>query len=467
MTALRAGAATADITPPVGIAHGNWGAQTHERAAGVDLLLRTTVLALGEEADPVVIADIDVGNLTYEDTKRTREAVSELVDVPTTNVRLSFSHTHSGPTYRRETWIDDGTEMVEPYLESLPHRIAGAAMEAVESMEPVHLAAGSGESIIAINRRFERPEDGRMIVGRNPDGPVDHEVGVLRFDTVDGEPLAAVANYACHPITVGPDNDLITPDFPGPMRRVVEESTGATCLFLQGAGGDVGPIRGVAKGGIDEYKPLGRRLGHEVARVWWRLEPHGREERYVERLESGAPLAVYEYDYEDRPERSHQVVSYDLELPLRDFPPLEEVEADYEEKMAELRRLRESGASESEIQTQAMECRRAEIRRGRVETFGGQSETVFELQAFTLGEDVALVSMPGEPFVRIGMEIKEGSPFEHTLFSGYSNAKHAYVPMPEDYEDGGYEVNTTPFTPEAAGIIVDETLSVLRGLYEA
>jgi len=463
MTALRAGAATADITPPVGIAHGNWGAQTHERAAGVDLLLRTTVLALGEEADPVVIADIDVGNLTYEDTKRTREAVSELVDVPTTNVRLSFSHTHSGPTYRRETWIDDGTEMVEPYLESLPHRIAGAAMEAVESMEPVHLAAGSGESIIAINRRFERPEDGRMIVGRNPDGPVDHEVGVLRFDTVDGEPLAAVANYACHPITVGPDNDLITPDFPGPMRRVVEESTGATCLFLQGAGGDVGPIRGVAKGGIDEYKPLGRRLGHEVARVWWRLEPHGREERYVERLESGAPLAVYEYDTGE-PSGPLRTATRELTLPLREFDPVEELEAEYQRCLDRLDRLKSTGASAEELEREQVAAKRTAMHRNQAEAYGDQSTTTFELQVFAIGTEVAMIAMPGEPFVGIGKRIKTDSPFETTIFSGFSNAGTGYVPTPDAYGSGRFEVEITPFTSEAADVIIEEALDCLRGL---
>jgi hypothetical protein len=465
---LTVGVARADMTPPVGIAHASWGAQTHERAAGVDLPLSVTALAISDGEQTTVTISLEVVILWSEDdVAAIREATTDLTGVPEEHVRVSYTHTHSGPCVNRENWFEEGDEMVDAYLDSLIDKAAGTAWEAVESMEPARVAAGTGHSEIAVNRRFKRPEDGRVIVGRNPEGPVDHEVGVLRLDTVAGEPLAAVVNYACHPITVGPDNDLITPDFPGVVKRVAEESTGATCLFLQGAAGDVGPVRGVAKHGIDEYKPLGRRLGHEVARVWWSLEPDGREERYVETLESGAPLAVYEYDCGNRPDRSHQVVSYDLELPLRDFPPLKEVQADYREKTAELRRLRESGASESEIQAQAMECRRAELRRGRVETFGGQSETTFELQAFTLGGDIALVSMPGEPFVRIGMEIKEESPFEHTLFSGYSNAKHAYVPMPEDYEHGGYEVNTTPFTSEAAGIVVEETLSVLRNLYEA
>ncbi|GAB7009073.1 neutral/alkaline non-lysosomal ceramidase N-terminal domain-containing protein [Halorubrum trueperi] len=462
---LSVGVARADMTPPVGIAHASWGAQTHERAVGVDLPLEVTALAISDGQRTTVTLSLDIVILWSEDdVTAIRKETAELAEIPEEHVRVSYTHTHSGPCVNRENWFEEGDEMVDAYLDSLVSKATGTALEAVESMEPARVAAGTGHSEIAVNRRFQRPEDGRMIVGRNPDGPVDYEVGVLRFDTVAGEPLAAVANYACHPITVGPDNDLITPDYPGVVRQTVEESTGATCLFLQGAAGDVGPIHGVAKNGIDEYRPLGRRLGSEVARVWWSLDPRGREERYVETLESGAPLAVYEYDYDDRTEQSHKVVSYDLELPLSDFSPLNEVENDYEEKMAELHRLRESGARESKIQAQAMECRRAELRRGRVDTFGGQSDVIFELQVFTLGDSIAFVTIPGEPFVEIGMEIKARSPFEHTFFSGYSNEKHAYIPTFENYENGGYEVDTTPFTPNTASIVIEETLEVLQRL---
>ncbi|MFC6889996.1 neutral/alkaline non-lysosomal ceramidase N-terminal domain-containing protein [Halorubrum trueperi] len=464
MTQLRAGIATVDITPPVGIAHGNWGAQTHERAAGVDLSLRTTVLALGGDSDSIVIADIDIGNLTYKDAKRTREEISRLVDIPTSNVRLSFSHTHSGPTTRRESWIDEGSEMVEPYLESLPHLIAGAAWEAVESMEPARVAAGTGHSEIAINRRFQRPEDGRMIVGRNPDGPVDYEVGVLRFDTVAGEPLAAVANYACHPITVGPDNDLITPDYPGVVRQTVEESTGATCLFLQGAAGDVGPIHGVAKNGIDEYRPLGRRLGSEVARVWWSLDPRGREERYVETLESGAPLAVYEYD-ENVPNRSIIVLSREIELPIRDLMSFNEAKDRYEDHRKHLQQLRKEDADNESITNATFRAKRAKQDEKIAGQFGGKETHPIEVQIIVLSPNVAVVGIPGEPFVETGKAIKQKSPFEYTLFSGYSNVSRvAYIPTAKAHEEGGYETRVTPFAPEAADKIVDEVVADLETL---
>ena len=238
---LFAGVGRADITPPVGIAHANWGAQLHERAAGIDLPLWATALALQSGDQTVIIVDIDTGFLRDALATKTRAAIAELTGVPEPNIRLSYTHTHSGPSTggRFGSWTNAGSEMVDPYTESLPHRITGAAWEAVRSLAPARISAGEGVSTIAVNRRFQRPEDGAVIVGRNWDGPVDHEVHVLRVDGVDGAPIAAVVGYACHPITVGPDNDLLTPDYPGALKRVVEQAIGATCLFLQGAAGNI------------------------------------------------------------------------------------------------------------------------------------------------------------------------------------------------------------------------------------
>lgn len=462
---LQAGVARTDITPPVGIAHAGWGAQTHERAIGVDLSLWGSALALSDGDRTTITLDIDIGYIWENDAAKIRERIASLASVPTSNVRLSYSHTHSGPTTRRSDWMTEGSEMRGPYIDLLVHKLAGVAWEAVKDLQPVRIAVGTGRSDIAVNRRFRRPEDGRVIVGRNPEGPVEHEVCVMRIDTEKGEPLAAVANYACHPITVGPDNEVITPDFPGVMKRVVEDATGATCLFLQGAAGDVGPIRGGSKHGIDEYKPLGRMLGHEVARVWGGLDPTGREERYVETLESGAPLAVYEYDHPDRPDLSLRSTTSELRLPLKEFRPISELEAEYDEHTSRLQELRNNEVSDEKLKQETMAAKRTSLRKELAMRYEDQTHAEWELQVFAIGDTIAMVAMPGEPFVEIGMEIKDNAPFEYTMFSGYSNLQHAYIPTPKEYDDGGYEVNTTPFTPDAAGIIVDETLTTLNRLH--
>ena len=96
-----AGAAHGDITPPVGIAHGNWSAQVHDRAEGVDLPLLCTALAASDGLEEILIAEWDLlfppeGAWLSE----VRERITALTGVPGTHIRISASHTHSGPSRR-------------------------------------------------------------------------------------------------------------------------------------------------------------------------------------------------------------------------------------------------------------------------------------------------------------------------------------------------------------------------------
>ena len=93
------------------------------------------------------------------------------------------------------------------------------------SLRPARVAAGSGQSQVAVNRREIAP-DGRPVTGVNPEGPIDPQVFVLRIDDAEGGPLAAVVGYTMHPTTLGPSNRLISPDWPGHLKRTVEAITG-------------------------------------------------------------------------------------------------------------------------------------------------------------------------------------------------------------------------------------------------
>lgn len=460
---LHVGVARVDITPPVGIAHANWGAQKHERAAGIDLPLWATALVISDGQQSTAIVDLDLCNVQRETANAAREAAAAMTGVPHEQIRISCTHTHSGPnTTSIQAWVSGGAEMVQPYVDSLPAKIAGAIWQAHNAMQPARLAAGTGQCDINANRRFRDPA-GAMIVGVNEEGPVDRTVQVLRFDTLDEEPLAVVVHYACHPTIVGPFVDRITPDYPGEVKRVVEATTGATCLFLQGPAGNVGPREGcTAPGALSTYRRLGRILGAEAARVAVALETRSKQRRYQRTLESGASLAVYTWEPLPEAAPTLRVHTHTLHLPLRSFPPLAELEREADARHAELQTLLQSG-TEDEIRRAAMEAKRSRKRAVRAQLFGGKSHEPLELQAMCFG-DVALLAMPGEPFVEIGGAIKAGSPFAHTLFSGYSNGGGGYIPMPYAYEEGGYEAEDTPFAPEAAGIIIEEALSLLRQL---
>lgn len=302
------------------------------------------------------------------------------------------------------------------------------------------------------------------MVGRNWEGPVDHEVQVLRIDGTDGQPLAAVVDYACHPIIVGPDCDQITPDFPGVVKQLVERATGAPCLFLQGAAGNIGPIRGVASGGLREYKRLGAVLGHEASRIWWEIETEPRRERYAGTLESGAPLAMYEDEPLAARPATIRVGTRAMNLPLKELPPPEALAAGYDEHVAQLTNLRATGGSDEAIRWETMGAKRTAMRAQLSRQLQGQTHRALEAQAFVLGDEIALIAMPGEPFAEIGMGVKRDSPFKYTLFSGYSNVGWAYIPTADAYPLGGYEVEITPFLPSAADQIVAESRALLGEL---
>jgi hypothetical protein len=172
-SALKAGVARCDITPPIGIAHGNWSAQVHERAEGIDLPLCCTALAACGSTQEIILVEWE---LLYppdgEVLARIRQRVTELTGVPVSHIRLSSTHTHSGPSLTRP-WFESGAEMIEPYIASLTDRVAGTCLAAHRSMKPVRVAGGKGSCAVNTNRR--RPgRDGRPILASYPDGFSDH-----------------------------------------------------------------------------------------------------------------------------------------------------------------------------------------------------------------------------------------------------------------------------------------------------
>jgi hypothetical protein len=462
---LRIGAGRTEITPPVGIAHAGWGAATHERAEGVDMPFYATALYLagrdpgtGHETECVIV-DIDIILLPAWLDGQLREAVSRQTGVRPDHVWLSATHTHAGTEFPG-TFLTGGAELIEPYMASLPGKVGEAARIARSGAVPARLGTGSGTCNINVNRRPTTP-DGFMFTGRNWKGFSDHQVLVTAIDDLQGRPIATLVNFACHPTILGPANRLLSPDYPGHARRTVEENIGGLCLFLQGAAGNQGPVVTFV-GDVDAPRRLGKRLGLEAARVRMETDPVPRRERLVEIVGSGADLGMYVDEPAGEPDDTLRLVNSTVRLPAGEFPPLADIERDFDDLMSKLQKARATG-DEKAIKAAVMASKRSWIRRN-LARLAQKDPIEVNLQAVRVG-DTAFVGVPAEPFAEIGAEVKRRSKAPHTVFCGYTNGLFAYVPTATAYEEGGYEVRTTPFKAGADKELADACVALVADLF--
>ena len=461
MSYLMAGTGRSDITPAPGTPQGGWGAQTHQRGLGADFPFYATALVLSEGDVSVAIIDVDSIGFDREFATKIVQGVADLTGIPSDHIRLSSSHTHSGANTFRLANISEGLEMVVRYLDSLPSRIAGAAWQARQNLKRVRCATGAGTCEIGVNRRFRAP-DGRFVVGRNWSGPVDPAVRVLRFDDLDENPVATIVHYACHPTTMAWQCQHFTPDYPGVMRHVVEQQVGGTCLFLQGAAGNIHTRRGHG-GDLRIYRRWGKLLGLEASKVAIALETLPRVERFEGVLQSGAAIASYRDEPFEPEDPCLGMISCDLKLPLREYPDPSKLEADVEKLREDLNHMRKEG-TEEELRAATARVTQAGMQAEYARLYHGKIHVDWPLQAIRIGS-AALLSIPGEPFIEISQQIVERSPFRYTLFSGYSNGGFGYLPVRRAFEEGGYELQICPFSPDAADIVVSECAAVLKKLH--
>jgi hypothetical protein len=460
MRDLRVGTSRVDITPAPGTPQGGWGAQTHQRGRGADLPLYATALVLSGSNNEVAIIDVDSIGFDAEWTGKIVDAVANLTNIPREHVRFSCTHTHSGPNTFRLSVISEGLDMALSYLDGLRSRIAGAVWQARRDAVPVRCSTAAGKCEINVNRRFRLP-DGRVVVGRNWNGPSDPTVRVIRFDKLDEEAAATIVHYSCHATTMAWQCEYFTPDFPGVVRQVVEQNVGGTCLFLQGAAGNLTPRRGFT-GNFKIYRDLGKKLGLEAAKTAAGIETLPRRERLEAAIESGTAIAIYTDEPVEPEPPILRVSSRFLSLPLKHFPPADELESQAQALQRDLDRLRANGTDE-EIRAATARATQAMMWADRARLYHGKTHIDWQLQGIRIGA-TALLSVPGEPFIEIGQQIVANSPFAHTLFSGYSNGGFGYLPVRSAFEEGGYEVETSPFSPDAAEIVVQEGLRMLDDL---
>jgi hypothetical protein len=336
------------------------------------------------------------------------------------NIMVSASHTHSGPY--TSTNIFDGEEGIDlEWFSALPNKMAEAVMKAYNSMKEAKIGAGCGhEESISHHRRMKMkdgtawndwlrpPKD--QIVGVC--GPIDPEVGVLKVENMDGSTLGAIINFSCHNNAGGIAG--ISADFAKYATEVIENVEGgeSVALFMPGACGNIG-----AGGEQHGAEKVGKILGAEALKTLMKIST--KEDVQLVAIRRG------------------------IDLPLRKF----------ELQLSEIRKIWASG---EDVFLKEMEFLK-QVKEDHISTY---------VQALAIG-DTAFVSVPGEMFVELGLEIKQKSPFERTFVVELANDYVGYIPTQIAFFEGGYETlnaRSSRVAKEAGELIVENTLSMLESL---
>jgi hypothetical protein len=385
-----------------------------------------------------------------------RQLVAEQTPIPKSNILLNASHTHTTPHTARKLAppIETLNAAHRAYLEAFPYYVAGAIIEAWHNLESAAIGAASTTVRgITINRR-------------DPALPVDPELGVIRVDREDGQPLACLVNYACHATAVGAHYLDWSADFPGYLAGTVENGIpGCTCLFLQGAEGDIHPwdwYFGNPNPRFGDTYEAAERLGKAIA---------------------GPAVGLF-HQIETERAAEISVAQSVIKLPPRPIKWTAEEAAAF---LAEIEATTEPYETEV-IPDGCPGCMSAQRFPENYRLGGARHEAEFaqdypteinaELNVLRVN-DTALAAMPGELYSELGKQVKRKSPLEKTFVLSVTNDWIGYIPLreaaepvldlplveftdPVKHRSHYGATTTTKVGPSAGEMVVAETLRLME-----
>ncbi len=437
---LTAGLAVIDITPPIPYRMSGYFRERLSTGTSNPLRAKAIVLRQGSESAALVFCDI-IG-LSLDVSSRVRRQVAEKTGIPAANILIAATHSHTGPLYfgaLRKYFHDlavakqgsDPYEKVD-YSSELAGKIVKAITQADAAAKPVRLKAGVAEQRdLSFNRRFHM-KDGTVrfnpgVLNPNivrPAGPIDPGVGIVFFDEADsGSSAAALVNFSLHLDTVG--GIKYAADYPFYLEQSLREKYGDKFVLLFGTGacGDINHID-VARRERLKTDFIGNTLAQTV------------------KAKAGSLETVVE--------PSLVVRSEVVEVPLQKYGP---------QKVAWAREnIKKVGTRELSFLEQVEAYKILAIEMRNSETIG------LEVQVFRLSSDVAVVGLPGEVFVDLGLAVKSASPFATTLVIELCQDAPGYIPTKKAFAEGSYETVNSRIAPGGGEMMVKAAVRLLKEL---
>lgn len=449
---FRAGAAAVDVSPqqfPVSLRSGK-----AMDASAVHDPLHARAIVLDDGSTILAMAVLDALGAPPEMLNESKRIAAEKTGIPMERMLISSTHSHSTPPSNRT----EGSPGDVAYRELLINGLAQAIIEAYEKREPAAVGVGSHDLPEEVfNRRwFLRP--GKMpanpfgkldLVKMNPGtspavldhpaGPTDPELMVLSLQDRKRKPLALLANYALHYVGAVRERQASS-DYFGEFARLMPSRLRADSDFVammsNGASGDINNIPFlVDRPPREPFEQIGIVATKAADAAYFAC-------RKIESHNSDVTLDMIERTVDLRYRRPSEEDVAAARKVLATTDP---------DAIAQLPKLADSYARQT---LRAHE---------REEDF-----LTVTIQAIRIGE-FAIVGIPFETLVEIGLEIKDRSPFSKTMVIGLANGRHGYLPTPEQHRLGGYEtwLGTNIVQEDASVILTKELLEMLKELHAA
>ena len=468
----QVGVARGDITPPVGIYHRMWGAATHDRSTGVHRPLTATVLALEpmnshQSTETRYLVAIDHCLLWTDEMQNLLDRVASIAGVGQDAITVLFSHTHAAGLMGMERCDLPGGEMIPQYLDDVAATVAQLVSTATSNLQPATISFGQTHCSLAANRDFFDEECNAFTCGFNPTGVADSTVVVGNVVSNAGVSLATIVNYACHPTTLAWDNTLISPDYVGAMREVIEQAIEAPCFFFQGASGDIGPREGFV-GDVAVADRNGRQLGYAVLSAMEGLPIVNREFTYAGPVVSGATIGTWQY----RPATDERLqawaewksVEVEVELELReDLPRRDDLLEQQRRWQDEEQKAADAGDAKQARQARAM-IERATRRLVRVKHLPESRTFNYNTRVICVG-DVIWILLNGEHYNVLQRELRERFPHRTLVIGTLANGSDVwYLPDEDSYGKGLYQEEASVLARGSLEKLIDALTSSIQQL---
>lgn len=373
---FKVGVGRRDITPREPVPMWGYGDRHDALSTGKLDPLYAVALVIQAGDKKLAIVGLDLGRSPSERSlQNIRKRIKERAGIE--HSFMAGSHSHHTPVLELSDEEGKGKGRFDAalrYYQQMEDGITEAILEADARLTPAKMAVASVQ-LEGFNRNRHTKIEPK---------PSDRELAVMRFDDMQGKPLAVLVNFAAHPTMIPASTLKFSADYVGSMKETVDKEMGVTTIFMQGASGDQSVNQGANKG----YEAFGRALGHEALKL-------ARAMMTEEVRQPSLEVREERFKFTSRTDLSHPMIRTLYEKAF--FP---ELIPNYIDEYRDGVRPR--------------------------------------LTVALLNGEVAFVGASGEFFSNHSIRLKERARVKQLFFFGYSNGYHQYFPTIEAVAEGGY-----------------------------